>query len=68
TTLFIIQTIRELYPKQFIFYEKYFDRVMGTSSVREALEAGKPVPEIISDYSGDLIKFRELRKPYLLYN
>ncbi len=67
-TLFIIQTIRELYPEQLIFHEKYFDRIMGTSSVREALEAGKPVPEIISDYSGDLINFRELRKPYLLYD
>jgi uncharacterized protein YbbC (DUF1343 family) len=67
-TLFIIQTIRELYPEQLIFHEKYFDRIMGTSSVREALEEGKPVPEIISDYSGDLINFRELRKPYLLYD
>ena len=67
-TLFIIQTIRELYPDQLIFHEKYFDRIMGTSSVREALEAGKPVPEIISDCSGGLINFRELRKPYLLYD
>jgi uncharacterized protein YbbC (DUF1343 family) len=40
---------------------------MGTSKVREALEKGIDVKEIIKSHQVDLDNFLVLRKPYLLY-
>jgi len=67
SSLCVIKTIMNLYPDHFKFYEKYFDRIMGNSKVREALEEGKEVSEIIRSYTEELTDFSELRKPYLLY-
>lgn len=67
TSLFIVQTIMELYPKNFEFHETYFDKIMGTSRIREALEKGARVEDIIQSYEEELNNFSKLRKPYLLY-
>jgi uncharacterized protein YbbC (DUF1343 family) len=56
-----------MYPAQFQFHADYFDKVMGTSLVREALEAGRPVRDIAAGWEPGLRAFGELRKPYLLY-
>jgi uncharacterized protein YbbC (DUF1343 family) len=40
---------------------------MGTSKVRQALEKGSDVKDIIKSYQVDLDNFWELRKSYLLY-
>lgn len=68
TTLHIIKTIRDSYPGKFEFHAKYFDKIMGTSSVRTALEAGKAVNEIVAGFEAGLKGFEERRKPYLLYS
>ena len=67
TTLYIIKTIRDLYPQQFKFHEEYFDKIMGTSLIREYLQKGKNIDQIINSHSQQLRGFREMRKPYLLY-
>lgn len=67
TALHIIKTVRNMYPDKFEFHEDYFDKVMGTSGVREALEAGTPVRAIVEGLKPGLAAFAELRKPYLLY-
>ncbi len=67
TALHIIKTIRDMYPDKFRFHEKYFDTIMGTATVRKAIEAGKSIPEIVAGWADGLAKFAELRKPYLLY-
>jgi len=67
SSLHIIKTIMNMYPEYFGFHKEYFDKIMGTSKVREALEKGLDVKEIIISCSGELINFSELRKPYLLY-
>ena len=59
--------IREMYPDRFEFHADYFDKVMGTSKVREALEKGLEVAEIVKAYEPGLKVFAEARKPYLLY-
>jgi uncharacterized protein YbbC (DUF1343 family) len=56
-----------MYPDKFEFHRDYFDKVMGTSGVREALEAGRPVRAIVDGLRPGLASFAELRKPYLLY-
>ncbi len=43
TSLYIIKTIRELYPDKFSFHPDYFDRIMGTVRVREAIERNASV-------------------------
>ena len=67
SSLSIIKTIMDMYPTRFKFHNEYFDKIMGTSKVREALEKGAGVKEIIKSYDKELNKFSELRKPYLLY-
>jgi len=67
TTLHIIKTVRDMYPRRFQFHEKYFDKIMGTATVRKAIEAGKSIREVVAGWADGLAKFAELRKPYLLY-
>jgi uncharacterized protein YbbC (DUF1343 family) len=67
TTLAVIKTIRDDYPQKFQFHADYFDKVMGNSQVREALESGLAVKDIAAAWEPGLRKFEELRKPYLLY-
>jgi len=67
TALHIVKTIREMYPDKFQFHADYFDKVMGTAKVREGLEKGLEVAEIIKSYDSGLKAFAEARKPYLLY-
>jgi uncharacterized protein YbbC (DUF1343 family) len=68
TALHVVRTIREMYPEKFAFHADYFDKVMGTAKVREALEKGLQVSEIIKGYTPRLEAFAETRKAYLLYD
>jgi len=56
-----------MYPDKFQFHADYFDKVMGTAKVREALEKGLDLGEIVKSYEPGLKIFAEERKPYLLY-
>jgi uncharacterized protein YbbC (DUF1343 family) len=67
TALHVVKTIQDMYPDKFQFHADYFDKVMGTSKVREALEKGLEVAEIVKAYEPGLKAFAEARKPYLLY-
>jgi len=67
TSLYIIHTVRDLYPDKFLFHKKYFDQIMGTSRVRKALEEGSSIQEIMLDFSKNLKGFSDMRKSYLLY-
>ncbi|MBE0713221.1 MAG: DUF1343 domain-containing protein, partial [Candidatus Aminicenantes bacterium] len=58
---------RDTYPGKFEFHADYFDQVMGTASVRAALEAGIGVPAILENIQPGLEAFTDLRKPYLIY-
>jgi uncharacterized protein YbbC (DUF1343 family) len=65
--LHIIKTVREAYPGKFEFHPDYFDKVMGTASIRAALEAGTGVPAILENIRPGLEAFADLRKAYLIY-
>ncbi len=67
TTLYILKTIMALYPGYFEFHKDYMDRIMGTSTIRESLEKGVDIKEIIKSYEEDLKTFSQRRRPYLLY-
>jgi uncharacterized protein YbbC (DUF1343 family) len=45
----------------------YFDLLMGQTYVREAIMAGKSAQEISAMWQDDVKRFKEQRRPYLLY-
>jgi len=67
TTLNILAVVKQLYGDKLEFHAAYFDKVMGTSSVREALERGEPVDKIVAGFQPGLDDFAKLREPFLLY-
>ncbi|MBC7350034.1 MAG: DUF1343 domain-containing protein [Candidatus Aminicenantes bacterium] len=67
TALWIMATIKQMYPDRFEFHPDYFDKIMGNSDVRLALEAGRSPEEIVRGLEPGLEEFARLRQPYLLY-
>ncbi|MDH4272046.1 MAG: DUF1343 domain-containing protein [Candidatus Aminicenantes bacterium] len=67
TALYIVKMIQDMYPEKFQFHVDYFDKVMGTTKVREGLQNGRGAAEIVKDCEPGLKDFAELRRPYLLY-
>ncbi len=67
TTLAILAVIRQTYGDKLELHASYFDKVMGTASVREALLRGEPVDHIIAGFQSGLDGFARLRAPFLLY-
>jgi uncharacterized protein YbbC (DUF1343 family) len=68
TALHIIKAIKDLYPEKFRFHQDYFDKIMGTSRIREALENGGEIRNIVQSYTDGLRDFSEMRKSYLIYD
>jgi uncharacterized protein YbbC (DUF1343 family) len=65
--LHIVATVRSMYPDRFAFHAEYFDKVLGTSDVREALLKGVPVEEIIRGFEPELKGFETLSRSFHLY-
>jgi uncharacterized protein YbbC (DUF1343 family) len=66
--LHLLRVIMDEYPKRFAFHPSYFDQIMGTARVREALESGAGADSILALLEEELRRFAELRKPFLLYD
>ncbi len=49
------------------FFSRFFENLIGVDYVRKMIEAGKPADEIKAMWRNDVEKFREQRRPYLLY-
>ncbi len=67
TALYILETVKKLYPDNLTFDEHYFDRLVGNSWIREALELRMPVARIVDRYQKELGEFREMSRDYLIY-
>lgn len=67
TTLTILSVVQQFYGNKLQFHADYFDKVMGTSSVREALQRQEPVEKILATFQPGLADFAKLRAPFLLY-
>jgi uncharacterized protein YbbC (DUF1343 family) len=68
TTLAMLAVVKQLYGDKLEFHAEYFDKVLGTSTVREALERGESVDKIVANFQPGLDAFAKLRAPYLLYH
>ena len=68
TTLAILSVVKQTCGDKLELHAGYFDKVMGTSSVLEALERGEPVEKIVAGFKPSLDDFAKLRGPFLLYH
>lgn len=50
------------------FFTSFFELLMGTSYVRRMIEEGRSAEEIKARWMPDVERFKEQRRPYLLYN
>lgn len=67
TTLTVLQMIRRWYGEKLELHADYFDKVMGTSTVRAAMERGDPVVQIVAGFGAGLAEFSREREAFLLY-
>ncbi len=67
TTLAILAVVKKTCGDKLELHASYFDKVMGTSTVRESLERGEPVGKIVGGFAPGLVEFSKLRTPFLLY-
>ncbi len=63
-----IETIHELYPKEFEFKKAHFDNLIGNDWVRQDIEKDVPVPEMRARWQKRLSEFELIRRKYLLYH
>jgi len=54
-------------PQQFFARPEFFDKLAGTDKLRLAIERGASAAQIRRSWQADLQRFREQRKPYLIY-
>ena len=62
----LIDAYKNLSPKT-EFFTNYFDKLAGSSTLREQIIAGKSEKEIRKTWQPDLNAFKKIRKNYLLY-
>ncbi len=65
--LTVIETIHDLYPRQFAFKASDFDRLIGNDWMRQDIEKGIPVSEMQRRWQAGLSQFEKIRQKYLLY-
>ena len=49
------------------FFRPFFELLIGNENIRKMIKSGKSADEIKASWQEDVQKFREQRKPYLLY-
>ena len=49
------------------FFRSFFELLIGRGDIRQMIEDGKSAAEIKKTWSADVEKFKEQRRPYLLY-
>ncbi len=55
------------FPRKEKFFNNFFDRLAGTSVLKEQIKQGKTEEQIRASWKQDVEYFRQMRKPYLLY-
>ena len=50
------------------FFTSFFEKLMGVGYVRRMIGQGKSADEIEATWQDDVARFKEQRKPYLLYD
>lgn len=70
-TLATIIAMKEMYPAHFQWQHTedsyWFDCLTGSSRIREAIDSGASVDELVALWQDDLVWFNAMRTKYLLY-
>lgn len=67
TAVHLLAAVRAVHGVQFGWIPKHFDRLAGGPGLREALDRGTPPGAVVSGWGAELRRFRERRRPFLLY-
>jgi uncharacterized protein YbbC (DUF1343 family) len=54
-------------PYEYVYDRNPFDVIAGTSTIREAIEAGRSIESIEASWKEGLVAFKRVRERYLLY-
>jgi uncharacterized protein YbbC (DUF1343 family) len=65
--LALLETVRKIYGAKLELHADYFDKVMGTSTVRAAFERGEGYATIAARWEAGLAEFARMRTEFLLY-
>ncbi len=65
--VWMLQLLLDEHANDFEFRESHFDRLAGSSELREALLTKISYEKIIESWSSNLAQFQERQQPYLLY-
>jgi uncharacterized protein YbbC (DUF1343 family) len=63
----LVSTYQDYPDKDKFFKTKFFDKLAGSSVLREQIIAGKSATEIRKTWETGLLEFKMMRKKYLLY-
>jgi uncharacterized protein YbbC (DUF1343 family) len=55
------------YPNKTSFFNDYFDKLAGTSQLRQQIQSGMIAQQIRATWTAELTTFQKIRKKYLLY-
>ena len=62
-----LSSLRAFTATSWNFFRSFFEKLIGVDYVRKMIEDGKSAEEIKAMWQDDVKKFKEQRKPYLLY-
>lgn len=65
--IMIVNELFQMYPERFRWRTRHFDRLCGTSAVREAVTSRSSIEKLRKDWQPELKSFLAIRKKYLMY-
>ena len=63
----IVDELFRLYPKDFQWRAAHFDRLCGTSEIRNAITSDDSLDELRNKWQAELTSFKKIRDQYLIY-
>jgi uncharacterized protein YbbC (DUF1343 family) len=63
----LLAAVRAVHGREFDWIPKHFDRLAGGPDLREALAQGTPPADVVAGWEAEVRRFRERRRPFLLY-
>ena len=67
TGVHILAAAKVLFADSLKWRDRSIDRLAGTARLRHQIDAGLGAEEIVSGWNDQVIRFLEIRKPYLIY-